>query len=85
MEELSRSFPFIKAKDPMISKCVEFDSGLRLEIYQYICFHEIRDFDTLEHMCRMFDDAGKAKVNHYKAMNDKKGKVHGFGKPYNRE
>ena len=35
------------------------------------------------HKCRMFDDAGRAKVNHYKAMNDKKGKGHGFGKPYN--
>jgi hypothetical protein len=29
----------------------------------------------------MFDDAERVKVNHYKAMNEKKGKGHGFGKP----
>jgi len=33
----------------------------------------------------MFDDAEKGKVNHYKAVNDKKGKVHGFGKQYNKD
>jgi len=33
----------------MVSKCVKFENGLRPEIYQYICFHEIRDFDTLVH------------------------------------
>ena len=33
----------------------------------------------------MFDDAGRAKVNHYKAQNEKKGKSHGFGKPYNKD
>ena len=32
----------------------------------------------------MFDDTGKAKVNYYKAVNDKKGKSHGFGESYNR-
>jgi hypothetical protein len=33
----------------------------------------------------MFDDVGRAKVNHHKAMNDKRGKGHGFGKPYNKD
>jgi len=33
----------------------------------------------------MFDDAGKAKTSYYKAMNDKKGKGHGFGKSYNKD
>jgi len=33
---------------------VKFENGLRPEIYQYICFHEIRDFD----------DAGKARVSY---------------------
>jgi len=69
----------------MVSKCVEFESGMRPEIYQYICTHEISDFDTLVHKCRMFDDVGKAKVNYYKAVNDKKGKGHGFGKLYNKD
>jgi len=60
-EELSRFCPYINVDDAMVSKCVKFENGLRLEIYQYICFHEIRDFDTLVHKCRMFDDAGKAR------------------------
>jgi len=84
-EELSRFYPYINVEDVMVSKCVKFESGLRPEIYQYIYFHEIHDFDTLVHKCHMFDDAGKAKVNHYKAVNDKKGKGHGFGKSYNKD
>ena len=63
----------------------EAKSSLRPEIYQYMCFQEIRDFDTLVQKCCMFNDAGKAKVNHYKAVNDKKGKRHGFGKSYNKD
>jgi len=85
IEELSRFCPYINVEDAMVSKCVKFESGLRPEIYQYMCVHEIRDFDTLVHKCRMFDDAGKAKVNHYKAVNDKRGKGHGFGKSYNKD
>jgi len=69
----------------MVSKCVNFENGLRLEIYEYICFYEIRDFDTLVHKCRMFDDVGKAKASHYKVVNDNKGKGHGFGKSYNKD
>jgi len=84
-EELLRFFPYINAEDAIVSKCVKFENGLRPNIYQYICFHEIRDFHTLVHKCRMFDDAGKAKTSYYKAMNDKKGKGHGFGKPYNKD
>jgi len=84
-EELSSFCPYINAKDAMVSKFVKFENGLRLEIYQYICFHEIRDFDTLVHKCRMFDEGGKAKANYYKVVNDKKGKGHGFGKPYNKD
>ena len=43
---------------------MKFESELRPEIYQYMCVQEIRDVDTLVHKCHMFDDAGKAKVNH---------------------
>lgn len=84
-EELSRFCPYINADDAMVSKCVKFESRLRPNIYQYMCIQEIRDFDTLVHKCRMFDEAGKVKVNHYKAMNEKKGIGHGFGKPYNKD
>jgi hypothetical protein len=33
----------------------------------------------------MFDDVEKAKISHYNVVNDKKGKGHGFGKPYNKD
>jgi len=33
----------------------------------------------------MFNEAGKSKVNYYKVVNDKKGKGHGFGKPYSKD
>jgi len=39
----------------------------------------------LVHKYRMFDDAEKARVTYYKAVNDKKGKGHGFGKLYNKD
>ena len=84
-EELSRFCPYINVEDATVSKCVKFENGLKSDIYQYICFHEIRDFDTLVHKCCRFDDAGKARMNYYKAMNDKKGKGHGFGKLYNKD
>jgi len=84
-EELSRFCSYINAEDAMVSKCVKFESGLKLEIYKYMCVQETRDFDTLVHKCHMFDDARKAKVNRYKAMNDKKGNGHGFEKPYNKD
>jgi hypothetical protein len=73
-EELSRFCPYINAEDAMVLKCVMFESGLRPDIYKFMCVQEIRDFDTLVHKCRMFDDAGKARANHYKAMHDKKEK-----------
>jgi len=79
-EELSWFFPYINPKNAMVSKCVKFESGLRPKIYQYICFHEIRDFDTLVHKCRMFDDVRKVKMNNYKAENGKdKGKKKDVG------
>lgn len=45
--ELSRFCPYINVEDAMVSKCVKFESGLRPETYQHVCFHEIGDFDTL--------------------------------------
>jgi hypothetical protein len=40
-EELSRFYPYINAEDSVVSKCVKFESGLRPEIYQYICLRFI--------------------------------------------
>ncbi|XP_039688634.1 zinc finger protein GIS2-like [Medicago truncatula] len=33
----------------------------------------------------MFDDAGKVKFDYFKAQKDKRGKIQGFGKPYNKD
>jgi len=46
-EKLSRFCPYINVEDALVSKCVKFESGLRPEIYQYMCVQEIRDFDNL--------------------------------------
>jgi len=78
-DELSRFCPYINVEDVMVSKCVKFMSGLRPEIYQHVCFHEIGDFDTFVNKCQMFDEAWNDKVNYYKAVNDKKGKGHDHG------
>jgi len=67
-----RGFVPISTRRMLWFQNVKFENDLRPEIYQYICFHEIRDFDTLVYKCRMFDDAGKARANHYKSMHDKK-------------
>lgn len=81
-EELSRFCPYINAKDAEESKCIKCERGLCLKIYQYVGFHEIRDFDTLVNNCRIFDEAGKTKASFYKMVNDRKGKGHDCGKPY---
>lgn len=47
-----------------------------------MCFHTILNFDTLVNKCRMFDDAGKAKDNYYKVVNEKKGRGNDRLKPY---
>jgi len=39
-----------------------------------MCFHELRDFDTLMNKCMIFDEAVKAKESFYKAVNEKKGR-----------
>jgi len=36
-EELSRFCLYINAEDAMVSKCVKFESGMRPEIYEYMC------------------------------------------------
>ncbi|MCI47099.1 cellular nucleic acid-binding protein, partial [Trifolium medium] len=45
-------------------------------------FSEIRDFPTLVNKSRICDEDGRAKVNYYKAVSDKKRKEQDRGKPY---
>jgi len=84
-EELSRVFLYINEEGAEASKCIKFESGLRPEIYQYMWFHEIRDFATLMNKCRMFDEACKAKKSFYKMVSDNKGKGCDRGKPYGKD
>ncbi|MCI72918.1 hypothetical protein A2U01_0094182, partial [Trifolium medium] len=55
------------------------------DIKQLIGFNEIRDFPTLVNKNRICDKDGKAKVNYFKAVNDKKGKDYGKGKSYDKK
>ena len=41
-EELSRFCSYINAEGAIVSKCVKFESGLRPEIYQYMCVQELQ-------------------------------------------
>ncbi|MCI36381.1 cellular nucleic acid-binding protein [Trifolium medium] len=65
-------------------KCVKFEMGLRPDIKQLIGFNEIRDFPTLVNKSHICDKNGKAKANYYKAVNEKRGKDLGRGKPYDK-
>ncbi|MCI43526.1 cellular nucleic acid-binding protein, partial [Trifolium medium] len=52
------------------------------EVKHLIGFSEIRDFPTLVNKSRICDEDGRAKANHYKAVNENKRKGQDRGKPY---
>ncbi|MCI84922.1 hypothetical protein A2U01_0106200, partial [Trifolium medium] len=54
----------------------------RPEVKHLIGFSEIRDFPTLVIKSRICDEDGRAKVNHYKSVNDNKRKGQDRAKPY---
>ncbi|MCI58524.1 GRAS family transcription factor, partial [Trifolium medium] len=60
----------------------KFESGLRPEVKHLIGFSEIRDFPTLVNKSIICDEDGRAKTNHYKAVNDNKRKGQDRAKPY---
>ncbi|MCI58035.1 GRAS family transcription factor, partial [Trifolium medium] len=63
---------------------VKFENGLRPDIKQLIGFSEIMNFPMLVNKSRICDKDSRAKGNYYKAVNEKKGKDFGRGKPYGR-
>ena len=81
-EKLSTFCSDINGEDVVVFKCVKFESGLCPKTYQYVSILETHDFDTLVNKCRIFDDMGKAKANHFKAVNERKGKGQDRGKLY---
>jgi hypothetical protein len=81
-EDLCRYSPHYNTVEAEEDKCVKFESGLRPDIKQLIDVLEIRNFATLVNKSNICDLDGKAKVNYYKAVNDKRAKGQDRGKPY---
>ncbi|MCI38898.1 GRAS family transcription factor, partial [Trifolium medium] len=73
-ETLCAFSPHYNTLEAEEDKCVKFESGLRPDIKHMIEFSQIRDFATLVNKSRICDDDRRAKVNFYKAVNDRKGK-----------
>ncbi|XP_050877790.1 uncharacterized protein LOC127081589 [Lathyrus oleraceus] len=63
------------------SKCVKFESGLRLEI-KGISYQEICKFPTLVKKYKIYDENNKAKSAHYKSLSERRGKNQNRGKSY---
>ncbi|KAK2382792.1 cleavage and polyadenylation specificity factor subunit [Trifolium repens] len=81
-EDLCRYSPHHNTVEAEEDKCVKFESGLCHDIKQLIGVLEIRNFATLVNKSNICDLDGKAKVNYYKAVNDKRTKGQDRGKPY---
>ncbi|MCI24862.1 GRAS family transcription factor [Trifolium medium] len=84
-ESLRHFSPHYNTVEAEEDKCVKFESGLRPNIKQLIGFSEIRNFATLVNKSRICDHDGRAKSNYFKAVNEKRGKDHGKGKPYDKK
>lgn len=79
------SCPHCNDVDVEGSKCVNFESGMHLEINQFICYQEIHHFSVLVNKCRIYDEDGKSRPTHYKSVNSQKDKKFcnkNSGKPY---
>ncbi|KAK2397792.1 cleavage and polyadenylation specificity factor subunit [Trifolium repens] len=81
-ESLCRFAPHYNTLEAEHDKCMKFENGLRPEVKHLIGFSEFRDFATLVTKSRICDVDGRAKSDHYKMVNDKKGKDVNRGKPY---
>ncbi|CAJ2661920.1 unnamed protein product [Trifolium pratense] len=81
-QSLCRFAPHYNTIEAEHDKCVKFESGLRPEIKHLIGFSEIRDFPTLVNKSRICDEDGRARANHYKMTNEKRGKDGNRWKPY---
>ncbi|XP_058741477.1 uncharacterized protein LOC131613856 [Vicia villosa] len=80
-EELVKYCSHYNTNEAMNSKCIKFENRLRPEIKQGIAFQKIRNYPELVSRSRIYDNDNRARIAHYKAVNDRKGK-HDRGKPY---
>ncbi|XP_050897626.1 uncharacterized protein LOC127104483 [Lathyrus oleraceus] len=77
-EELFRFFPYYIGVEDEGSKCIKFDSGLCLEMKQFIKYQEIRQFSVLVNKCKTFSEDSCAISAHYKSISKKKMEVKPF-------
>ncbi|MCI37187.1 GRAS family transcription factor, partial [Trifolium medium] len=84
-ESLCRFSPHYNIVEAEYDKCVKFESRLRHDIKQLIGFSEICDFATLVNKSRICDVDGRAKASYFKAVNEKRRKDYGKGKPYDKK
>ncbi|XP_058725974.1 uncharacterized protein LOC131597285 [Vicia villosa] len=66
----------------MTSKCLNFENGWRPEIKQGIACQKIRNYPELVSRSRIYDNVNRARIAHYKAANESKGKQRFGGTPY---
>ena len=80
-EELVQYCAHYNTEEAMTSKCLKFENGLRPKIKQGIACQKIRNYPELVSRSRIYDNDNRARIAHYKAVNDQKGKQD-RGKPY---
>ncbi|XP_058727103.1 uncharacterized protein LOC131598532 [Vicia villosa] len=80
-EDLSRFYRRYNWVGDKISKCIEFESGLRPEIKQFIRYQEICQFSALVIKCIIYDE-NICVCTHYKSMNEKKENNQNLRNPY---
>ncbi|XP_058762909.1 uncharacterized protein LOC131636300 [Vicia villosa] len=72
-EELVKYCSHYNTNEAMNSKCVKFENGLRPEIKQGIACQKIMNYPELVSRSRIYDNDNRARIAHYKAVNDRKG------------
>lgn len=72
-EELVKLCPHYNDAAAQVSKCIEFENGLRSEIKQGIGYQQICQFLELVNKCRIYDEDNMAWSSHYKSLSEKMG------------
>ncbi|XP_058733135.1 uncharacterized protein LOC131604728 [Vicia villosa] len=81
-EELVQYWAHYNTEEAMTSKCLKFENGLRPEIKQGIACQKIRNYPELLSRSKIYDNDNRARISHYKAANERKGKHRFGGTPY---
>lgn len=81
-EYLSRFYPHYNGVDAEGSKCMKFESGLDLEIKQFIVYQEICRFSVYVNKCKAYDKDSRARSTHDKSVSKKKNRNHNCVKQY---